>query len=457
MHPTRFRVAVLAAALWLPGCLGSGAAHYRALDRELTALETDGAPLAERPFPGVLELERETLVAEVLRRNPSIAAARFAWRAALARYPQVTSLDDPMVGYSIAPRTFSSGTVPQEAHRFDVSQAIPFPGKLELRGAAALAEADAAGQDLAAVRLRLAALASIWFDEYWLLARSAAITDEHLALVRELREIATARYQSGLAEQQDPLRAEIEEMELLHRELEFATAQKITRQQIAALLHVRDASVLPPPPATFTPVETPAEPDFETALAERPELRAAGARIDAREAAEGSALREYFPDFRVIGVYDRSWQATDLRPMVGLELNVPLSLGRRRAAVDQARAELEQARRERQRIEDDVRTEVVTARERLAEARHLLELRRDRLLPAARDRVAAVRAGFEAGRSDFDDWIEAERALRDADLAIESARTEASRRAAELAAALGQMPTSATSSDHPETHGVSDE
>lgn len=457
MTATPARVALLATVLWLSGCIGPGAAHYRVLDHELTALETEAAASPEPLFPGALELDREALVAEVLRRNPSLAAARFAWRAALARYPQVTSLDDPMVGYSIGPRTFGSSTVPQEAHRFDVSQAIPFPGKRRLRGATALAEADAAAHDFAAVRLRLASIASMLFDEYWLLARAAEINDQHLALVRQLREIATTRYESGVAEQQDPLRAEIEETELLHRELELATERTITAQQIAALLHVRDGSELPPPPAAFVPASASADPELETALEERPELRAAGARIDAREAAEGAALREYFPDFRLIGVYDRGWDTTDMRPMVGLELNLPLQRGRRRAAVDQARAELEQARRERQRVEDEVRTEVVTARERLAEARHLLDLRRDRALPAARDRVAAVRAGFEAGRSDFDDWIEAERALRDAEFATASALADTSRRAAELAAALGQMPMSDTSSDHPEAHGVSDE
>ena len=457
MTPTPVRVALLAAVLWSPGCIGPGAAHYRALDRELAALETEAVPAPDRLFPGALELEREALIAEVLRRNPSLAAARFAWRAALARYPQVTSLDDPMVGYSLGPRTFGSGTVPQEAHRFDVSQAIPFPGKLRLRGAVALAEAEAAGRDLAAVRLRLASIASMWFDEYWLLARAREINDQHLELVRQLRQIATHRYQSGLAAQEDPLRAEIEETDLLHRAIELATAQKVTAQQIAALLHARDGGALPPPPAAFVPVSTTADLDVETALADRPELHAAGARIDAREAAEGSALREYFPDFRLLGVYDRGWDTTDMRPMIGLELNVPLGLGRRRAAVEQARAELEQSRRERQRVEDEIRTEVVTARERLGEAQHLLELNRDRALPAARDRVAAVHAGFEAGRSDFDDWIDAERALRDAELAVESARAEASRRAAELAAALGQLPTADTVSDHSEAHGASDD
>jgi outer membrane protein TolC len=290
-----------------------------------------------------------------------------------------------------------------------------------------------------------------------LLARSTDINHQHLELVRELRTIATARYASGLAEQQDPLLAEVEETRLLHRELVLGTARRITAQQIAALLHWRDGSQLPPPPAVLTPVSIPDDPIPDAALETRPELHAAGARIDARKAAAGSAQREFLPDVRLFGSYDRSWDATDMRPMVGLEINVPLRLGRRRAAVTQARAELEQARRERQRIEDEVRTEVVTARELLAEAQHLGVLTRDRLLPAARDRVEAIRAGFAAGRSEFDDWIDAERAVRDAELAAESALADVSRRAAELAAALGQMPSSDTSSGRSGAHGSSHE
>src|SRR5882724_4625876 len=43
-------------------------------------------------------LALETLVADVLARNPSLEQMTAAWQAASARYPQVRALDDPMVG-----------------------------------------------------------------------------------------------------------------------------------------------------------------------------------------------------------------------------------------------------------------------------------------------------------------------------------------------------------------------
>ena len=76
----------------------------------------------------------------------------------------------------------------------------------------------------------------------------------------------------------------------------------------------------------------------EQALGARPELAAAGARVAAEEARVDLAWREYFPDVTVTGSYNRLWQAKDLQPFVGVQLNIPLQLGSRRAAVEEAQA-----------------------------------------------------------------------------------------------------------------------
>jgi outer membrane protein TolC len=434
----------LAAAVGLPGCAGPGlATRHRAQgdawERSAPAGDTAAEPFANAPF-----LERAALVEEVLRRNPSLQAARWAWRAALARYPQETSLDDPMLGYGVAPLSFDSRAV-DDAHRFELSQAFPFPGKLALRGEAALAEAEAAAHEHDAARLRLATMASLLFDEWYLAARALSLAEQHVALLGELREIALARYESGEASQQDPLQADVEHAHLLHRAIELRTAQRVTGEQINVLLHRRPAAPLPPPPPRL---ELPAEESLDRAallgraLAERPELRAADARVRSREAGVDLARREFLPDLKLVAMYDGLWQSEerDLRPFVGLEVNVPLRLARRRAALDEARARLEEARSEQAGVEDEVRFELESGADRLEEARHVLHLYRDRLLPAARDQLEAARAGFEAGRNGFLELIEAERNLRDVELGHEEALAGLSRRFAELERATGALP-----------------
>ena len=111
----------------------------------------------------------------------------------------------------------------------------------------ALAEAEAAGRDYEGVRLRLALLASRLYDEYALARRSHALNAEHLTLLEQLQRIAAARYEAGEGSQQDPLEAELEQAEGLHRKVLLETRLAVASDQLRALLHAPDAT-LPPAP-----------------------------------------------------------------------------------------------------------------------------------------------------------------------------------------------------------------
>ncbi|HKA14549.1 MAG TPA: TolC family protein [Myxococcota bacterium] len=441
----RATAALLLLAYAISGCASTSSNRYRTLQEDWQRAGADASPAGagdEDPFPGAAELARGALVQQVLERNPTARAARYAWRAALARYPQATSLDDPMLGGSIAPGSFGAHGV-DEGYRIELSQALPFPGKLALRGQAALGEAEAAARDFAAVRLRLALMASLLYDDYYVAARSVEVNAEHVALLESFQRIAAARYEAGQAAQQDPIQAEVELTHALHDRAVLEATRRIAAEQINALLHRRSSAPLPPPPARAAAADAGAqdpEPLVAQALAERPELAAATARVAAEQARADLARREYWPDFTVSGGYDRFWDERELRPSVGLAMNVPLALGRRSAAVEEADARLEQARSERDALEDEVRLDVERGAERYAETRHVLHLIADRQLPASRDQVEAARAGFESGRNSFLALIDAQRNLRSVELSYEQALADVSRRRAELDRALGRIP-----------------
>jgi len=435
---------VCAAATALVVCAGCAApaqhARYRA-QREVARAESSAATAEERdPFVRTEALSRRALVASVLERNPGLEAARASWQAALARYPQEIALQDPSFGYGTRPRSFSSDEV-DPAHDFELSQAFPFPGKLGLRGEMALASADAAGEGVAAERLRLAALASTLFDEYWLATRALETNAQHQALLDELYEVALSRYAAGNGSRQDVLAAETERTMLLHTGIELAADRRIISERINTLLHRAPSEPLPAPedaldasPAHDLDVAALAE----QALSRRPDLRARAAQIRAREAAVALAEREFLPDFRLRGGYEGSWQETPLKPFIGVELNLPIQLERRRAALDEANALLARERSRSRSLEDRVRFEVTAAVERLREAQHLLELTRERLLPATQDRAASARAAFETGQASFLELVDAERALRSAEFGEREAQAAVSRRHAELARAVGE-------------------
>ena len=445
---SKWTARVRATLMALAACVGCASApqlaHYRAQRVELARAQTSAAAETEGdPLAGVQALSRRDLISRVLARNPSLEAARDAWQAALARYPQEVALPDPSFGYGVRPRSFSSNEV-DPAQDFELSQSLPFPGKLGLRGEMALAFADAAAEGVAAERVRLAALTSTLLDEYWLADRAQEINAQQLASLEEWHEAALARYAAGIGSQYDVLAAETEVAMLLHTGIEVAADRRIVVERINALLHRAPALPLPAPPRELEPVpvrDLDADALVVEALASRPELRARAAETRAREAAVALAEREFLPDFTLRGAYEGSWQETPLKPFVGIEINLPIQLGRRHAALDEANALLARGRSRSLGLEDRVRFEVTAAVERLREARHLLELSRDRLLPAARGRKVSARAGFTTGQVGFLELVEAERALRAAEFGVHEAEASLWRRHAALARALGETAT----------------
>src|SRR5262245_1912145 len=227
--------AALALGLAFTACASGQGERYEALRARLEP-SPPSAAAAEDPLAGRAELSRGELVSLALARNPGVAAANDAARAALARWPQETALPDPMFGYAVRPASFSSDEV-DPANDFELSQAVPFPGKLGLRGERALAEADAAATGVDATRQRLAAAASQLYDAWWLADRALEVNGQQRVLLDDAHEGALARYSAGTGPLEDALGAESERAMLLHREIELRAERAIVAERIAALLH----------------------------------------------------------------------------------------------------------------------------------------------------------------------------------------------------------------------------
>lgn len=397
------------------------------------------------PFLDGPTLDRDLLVAAVLERNPGIAAARAAWRAALEEVPQAKALEDPTASYSLAPLSIASDDT-RFGDQLRLGQRLPFPGTLRLRGEVAEAEAAAAEQRVEEVRLRLAAMAALLWDDYWLVGRSLAITDEHIALLESFQQVATSRYSVGLAAQQAPIQAEVEAAHLLHQRVVFETERRTLAARLNALLHREPRAPLPPAgnlevTAFAAPVP---EQISEAALAERPEVQAQQAEIESRRAAVELSKLGFRPGFEAMASYNSMWGMPEHRWMLGVGVSLPIWRDRVRAEVAQAEARLDASESELARLEDQVQEQIEIALAELERARHVMRLYEDRVLPAARDQVAAARAGFETSANTMLALIDAERSLRTAQLNYFQAIADAASWHAELARATGHLPAGLT-------------
>lgn len=368
----------------------------------------------EKPLAAASELSAEALVEQVLARNPTLAQMTAAWQAASARYPQVTSLDDPNFGAIIGPASIGSNEV-DFAYRLEASQRIPFCGKLSLRGQSALAEAAAAGHDVGDTKLQLIESTKVAFYDYFLIHRAISVNEENLRLLKEIRETALDRFKANQSPQQDVLQVDVEIGRQRKRGLVLERMQKVTQARINTLMHLPPETPLPPPPkALELAAALPAVAVLRAqAIAQRPDLQALANRIESERASLALAHKEYYPDFEVMAAYDAFWQSPekDLRPMVGLRMNLPIQKDRRAGAVAEAHARLSQRVAELASRTDQVNLQVQEAYEQVLESEKGVRLYDDTILPAATDNVKAARTAYATGRIPFLSLVEAQRNL----------------------------------------------
>jgi outer membrane protein TolC len=200
---------------------------------------TTSAP-GDPPFAGQPELNVDGLIEQVLVRNPSLAQMVAAWQAASARYPQVTSLEDPMFASTIGPGTIAPDDSGVEfAYRLEISQKYPWPGKRQLRGQNAMAGADASANDVDDVRLQLIESAKNAFYEYYLAERALEVNQESLDLLKRILEDAQARYQTNVEKIsiQEVYQFKVEISKEERRRLELERMHQVAKARINTLMH----------------------------------------------------------------------------------------------------------------------------------------------------------------------------------------------------------------------------
>ncbi|TXT22354.1 MAG: cation efflux system protein CusC [Planctomycetota bacterium] len=395
---------------------------------------------ADDPFAGRDELALDELVAAVMARNPSLQAALAAWNAAANKYPQAVALDDPMFQSMYAPRSYSGDSNVQASHYFGVAQKFPWPGKREMRGNQANWEAVAASFDAGEAQLRITESARISFFDYFLNQRERELNAASREALSRFRDVARAKYEANQVTQQDVLQADVELAQFEQQQIELNQEQTVAIARINTLLHRRPDHPLPAPPRQLAiRDELPAVEGLrEWAVEHRPELQALSARVQAEQSAVALACKEFYPDFEVMGRYDRFWTDREQQPQVGLNMNIPLNQSKRHAAVQEALWRVHKMQADYNQAADTIRGEVQSAYARVRGSRRKIEVFESKILPAAQDNLRAAQSGYEAGTVDFLRLIEAQRQVLGLREKYQMAIADYHRRAAELSRAAGQ-------------------
>ncbi|MGH8176932.1 MAG: TolC family protein, partial [Steroidobacter sp.] len=374
----------------------------------------------------------------VLARNASLEAMRQAVVEAVAGIEPAGSLDDPMLMLSVAPNTWSNSGPPSGRGVVQISQALPWWGTLDAREEAARAEAEAARYDLEALKLRLIAVAHGAFADWVFVHRSLEINADNQTVLADLRSIARVRYTTGQTLQQDVLQADVERTMLKHQALELERQRTTIQARMNALLNRRPEVEIPAPAELPSTLDLPPQEVLaERALAAHPQLQRLEAVRRAAEAQVRVEEKARYPQFRLNAGYNSLWEHEDLRPMVGISINVPFGQGKYEAAIDAARA---RTRRTASTLDDQramLLADLASAYAAVREATHSLALYRDELVPLARNSLDVAQADYGGGRGDFLNVLTAERHQLTVEFGLARLEAEYFRRLAELDRASG--------------------
>ena len=380
------------------------------------------------------------LIQEVLARNPELVAARKQWESATSRITPARSLDDPTLSVQLwnVPQPFKATQADNTI--FGLSQNLPFPGKLALKGDVASRSADMIEQAVHAKERELVARLKQAYYDLFLAQKAVQIHHEQVELVRQFVEIATAKFRAGKGSQADVLKAQVE-LSLLFQHLPVLDQRRETAEAMLNTL----ANRAPASPLGMAqepsqlPLETPSDDLHHFALNDRPELKAAELAVQRNEQSHALAQRQYYPDFNVAFQRFQNYQTNDGFGAY-VAMSIPFAFWTKPkydAGVQEAAAAVAVARAEQHTLENLTRFQINDLLAKFRATDQVATLYRTTILPQGEQSVEAARVGYRAGKAGFLDLLEAQRAWRGFQLEYFKALVDRQHRLAELEQVVG--------------------
>jgi cobalt-zinc-cadmium efflux system outer membrane protein len=353
----------------------------------------------------------QDLIAEALRNNPEIQAARKEQEAAEHRIAPAGALDDPMLEAGVV-------SVPIDSFRFDredmtmkmigLSQRFPYPGKRKLRENVAAREAESTAHGYREMVNRVVRETTIAYFDLALVLESIRLIEKNKSILEQFLKIAEGRYAVGQASQADVFKSQTQVSKMVEELVKMARERPMFEAELLrALGRKADMAAAPvPQSAELREVRLAFDELREQAFRGRPQLLALQSTIARTEKSVELMRKDAYPDFDVrfsYGQRDRMPDGTRRPDMVNLVVAINLPVWRERKInprISEAQAMREQAlsmyQAQRNEVAMKLRQQIAAAEQNLRSAR----LYRNEILPQARLTVEAAFAAYRVNRAD---------------------------------------------------------
>lgn len=391
-------------------------------------------------------LDLKWLVHQAIEHNPEIIAAQKRLNATKAKISQAKSLDDPSIragSYDMSNSPINiNGQTDMLQQRYGVSQKIPFPGKLRLRGEVAVEETNITERELQSKTQEIIALVKSTFYELHYINNAINITEENRDLLRKFTKVAETKYSVGKITQRDVLAAQVELSTLANNMIVLNKEKESVIARLNILLD-RPTQVPLGKPRTFEKhsLNLTLKELEDIAIKNRPELKKYDHAVKREEATLKLSKKDYYyADFEPMVEYMQEDKRSDTWASA-LTINVPWFWPKNRSKVNESKEELNAAKSDYRFVNNKTLFEVKDYLVKVQSSESTINLYKTGVIPQAEQSLKAARIGYEADRLDFLTLIDSQRILLNSRLLYYRALTDFEQNLANLEKAVGMQLT----------------
>lgn len=274
------------------------------------------------------------------------------------------------------------------------------------------------------------------YADLWLVQEQAQIAKEDAQVRKEIADLAQSRLEAGDISELVASVAHVDSLQATDASLRFSRQAVILRQRLLALLGLiseQPAFEAVPAEAASQKVVSVAE-LLKTALAARPDLRAAELRIEAAGQRIGWEKSKVYNFIAVIDAKDKGEDFLTVGP--GFQVEVPV-FNQNNGRIARAKAEMEQAARQYESARQSILLQVREAYTQYVAAHEEHDLWYGKIVPSLEQAAQQAQRSFETGDVSYLLVLEAKRKLLEARMRRAELAAQLHRSAAQVNYAVG--------------------
>ena len=389
----------------------------------------------------VQEISLQSLAESAFSRNPGLRSKKARYDALRAKVIEAWLPMDPMFGVDVEAQSEFFKPESRMNYEYMVSQSIPFPTKLLLKGIAASKEADMAYQEFKEEERKVVWDVEQPYYSLFLAKKTIEALEETKTLLEQFSRAVRSRYEAGQASQTDSLKVEIELSQVRVELFEWQQKEHVASAEISKQLNQ-------PLNTGYEIGRDLAKEDFKysrdelenAAIEKKPELQIFKVAVEKAKTESLLTKMDWLPDITGrIEVRDFSEEGREREYDNFIGFSVPVwslikGIGGTWRGADE---EIKAAKTLYTDMRNETLLSVHRAYARIEAARFTLETFEKETLPQARQQVEVALTAYEAGKENILMLIDAQRTLKNLQIQYYKAWAEYEMGLSDLRLAVG--------------------